>query len=138
MKKFIILLNDHLSQFWFTLLFLTLGCFIIFFLDPSGAIIVFGKNWEFDKISDVIGSFWMTFLLPLSIVSIAISTTIWLKDKTGNSHRGLYALIITIASLAFIFLFMIKTEMLYQNIKNGTSIFSTPIINVPSNIQSVQ
>ena len=145
MKKFIILLNDHLSHFWFTILLLTLGGFIIAFLDPWGGAKILESTEKLNQISSIVGRFWTLFLLPLSIVSIAISLYIWLKDKTENNYRGLSAFIITITTIASVFLFMVKLSTLISTI-NSNHFFNAsinksshaPMIGGPGNTQNIQ
>jgi hypothetical protein len=135
MKKIIILLNDHLSHFWFLLLMGVFACFIVFFLDPQGAILVFGKDWNFGNISTFLGRLWILFLLPLFILSLAISIYVWTKGKENN-HHGLIGLIIAIISLATALMFISKLSIFQTAINNGTSIFSAPLVGGPETLNN--
>lgn len=119
------MINNYLSNFWFILLLLTIASYLVIFLDPMEAIAFsFGKNGEFYQLYLIIWRFWVLFLLPLAAISCIVAIIIWLKDKSGNSHRGLSALIITILSLGLLFLFVPKLLMLNSDIKSNTGIFS--------------
>lgn len=67
----------------------------------------------------------MMLFLPLGIISILVSGTIWLKDKTGDSYRGFIALIIILLSLGLSFMLVSKLNILDQDIRSHTGIFST-------------
>lgn len=124
MKKFIHLINNYLSNFWFILFLLIFGSFIVIFFDPIRATsFSFGINGEFSLISLVLWRFLVLFLLPLAAISILLATIIWLKDETGNSYRGFSALVIILLSLGLLFIFIPKLSVLDLEIRNSTMIF---------------
>jgi|GEM_PF-1693214 len=129
MKKTILLFNNYLANFWFALLLLTISSFLVIFFDPNMSVALsFGKNGEFASLSLILWRFWVLFLLPLAIISIIFSLIIWLKDKTGNNYRGFSALIIILFTLGLSFLLISKLVILDSDIKQGTGIFSMPVI----------
>ena len=126
MKNFLSLVNGYLSNFWFTILIFITGSYLVIFYDPSFPLaIIFGRNGEFGSLSLVLWRFWMMLFLPLGIISILVSGTIWLKDKTGDSYRGFIALIIILLSLGLSFMLVSKLNILDQDIRSHTGIFST-------------
>jgi len=88
----------------------------------------FGKNGEFASLSLIFWRFWVLFLLPLAIISSIFSLIIWLKDKAGNSYRGFSGLIIILLTLGLSFLLISKLVILDSDIKQGTGIFSLPVV----------
>ena len=129
-KKYLTLLNSFLSNFWFALLLLTISSLLVIFFDPNMAVAFsFGKNGEFASLSLILNRFWVLFLLPLATISIIFSLIIWLKDKTENNYRGFSALIIILLTLGLSFLLISKLVILDYNIKQGTGIFSMPVVS---------
>ena len=131
MKKFIILLNDCVLNFWFNLLLLTSICLLFILFKPYILVMYFNRDQEFSHISSIAGGTLIYFLV-LAILSIILSLFIWLKDKTGNSYRGLASLIVTLTSLAFIFIFIVNLSILQSRINGGD--FNYPTIGGPFDV----
>lgn len=115
MKKIISLFNDYLVSFWFSLLLLVSGCLLIVVFNPILIAISINYNTNLTGLINIISDFWTIFLLPLAVLSILISVSVWLKkDKSKNkdNYRGLSALIITLCSLAFSFLLITQLNNL--------------------------
>jgi hypothetical protein len=108
MKKIIILLNEYLSNFWFILLLIVTGWLVMSFFEPISIVVALGNSVSLDKISAILWRFWVLYLLSLAVISIFISTIVWLKDKADNNFRGFIALIIILFSLSSSFFFSNK------------------------------
>lgn len=132
MKKSIIVLNEYLSNFWFAMLALIIGCLsVLQFSDLAYSV----DYWETSKLSylaNIFGIFLIYFFLPLSIISIIISLFVWLKDKTGNSKKGLLVLLLAISTPCLIFFFIIRVSLIEHNININHSL-SLPL---PARINS--
>jgi len=131
MKKFILLFNNYLTNFWFTILLLIISGFLVIFFDPNMSVALsFGENGEFYSLSLILNRFLILFLGPLAIISIPLAVFIWLKDKTGDSYHGFSALIIILLTLGLSFLFILKLVALDYDSRQDVGIFKMPVIPV--------
>lgn len=128
MKKTIIILNEYLSHFWFTIFILVIGCLsVVQFSDLAYSV----DYWDVNKLTylaSIFGIFLIYFFLPLSIFSIIISLWVWLKDKTGNSKKGLWTLILAALVSCFIFFLITRVYIIGENIQINHSL-SLPLPN---------
>lgn len=119
MKKIIFLINEYLTNFWFIVLLLSIGCLLVVLIEPMAIVIVVEKCDVLVKVYDSLWMFWKIFLLPLAIISVGLNIFIWLKDKKENSRKGLVSLIITLLSLSFSFFLISSLINLNYRIKGG-------------------
>ncbi|MFZ2310572.1 MAG: hypothetical protein WAW11_03445 [Patescibacteria group bacterium] len=119
MKKFLLLINEYLANFWFIILLLTIGCLLVVLIEPMAIVIVVEKCDVLVKVHDSLWTLWKIFLLPLAIISIGLNIFVWLQDKKESNHKGLVALIITLLALSFSFSLISSLINLNYRIKGG-------------------
>jgi uncharacterized membrane protein YtjA (UPF0391 family) len=132
MKKNLILLNGLLTNFWFVLLLVTGGGWLLSLKSHLPQIFEFYKFGGLDAVSAAIGNLFFIFFLPLALVSLILSSYAWRTEKEQN-HQGFLSLIIIIVSFASLFLFWGKITTLNNDIASGRTCI--PIIGGPNDGQ---
>lgn len=126
MKKIIIILNQYLLHFWFTIFTLSVGCLSVVQFSNLAYSVDFWETNKLNYLANSIGVFLFYFFLPLGIVSLVIALIVWLKFK--SSYQGLLALILVILTNVLIFLLITKVSIIGSNIIINHSI-NEPMFN---------
>lgn len=118
MKKILLILNNHFSNFWFALFLVVVAAWTLTLNHFLPHLLNFYKTGGLDAADLLLGSLFWWFFIPLAVISLLIGVYIWIKGK-NKSYHGFISVIIIIISLASIFFFWGRLNNLDRHISSG-------------------
>lgn len=126
MKKTLIILNEYLSHFWFSLFLLIFGC--LFFSYYSYIVVNYSDLDLVEWLVDFFYGFLFSFLIPLGVFSSVIALIILLKYKTENKYYSLVVLLSVSLTISSSFMFISRMSVISNDVRMNQQLLESSVI----------